>query len=64
LTLSFEEIPKVFDSQPSGFCFIGGFDAPTTAFDHNQDTSFLVLLSPPGSDSEMTVREFGSLDLV
>jgi hypothetical protein len=64
LTLSFEEIPRVFPNQPSGFSFIGGFDAPETAFDHNQDTSFLVLLSPPGSDPSEMVKQFGSLDLV
>jgi hypothetical protein len=63
LTLSFEEIPAVFANQPSGFCFIGGFDAPEKAFDHNEDTSFLVLLSPPGSDSSEMVKQFGSLDL-
>jgi hypothetical protein len=64
LTLSLEEIPTVFANQPSGFCFIGGFDAPATAFDHNKDTSFLVLLSPPGSDPEVMAKQFGSLDLV
>ena len=63
LTLSFEEIPVVFANQPSGFCFIGGFDVPETAFDHNQDTSFLVLLSPPGNDPYEMVKQFGSLDL-
>jgi hypothetical protein len=64
LTLSFEEIPTVFPDQPSGFCFIGGFDAPQTAFDHNQDTSFLVLLSPAGDDPSAIARQFGSVDLL
>ena len=64
LTLSFEEIPKVFPNQPSGFSFIGGFDAPQTAFDHNQDTSFLVLLSPAGDDPSEIARKFGSVDLL
>jgi hypothetical protein len=50
LTLSFEEIPPTFPNQPSGFCFLGGFDAPDPAFDHDQDTGFLVLLSPAGMD--------------
>lgn len=63
LTLSFEEVPTVFLNQPSGFSFIGGFDAPETAFDHNQDTSFLVLLSPAANASEMSTQ-FGSIDLV
>jgi hypothetical protein len=63
LTLSFEEVPRVFSNQPSGFSFIGGFDAPQTAFDHNQDTSFLVLLSPAGDDPSEVARKFGSVDL-
>jgi hypothetical protein len=63
LSLSFEEIPTVFHDQPSGFCFIGGFDAPKTAYDHDQDTSFLVLLSPAGGDLSEIVRQFGSVDL-
>jgi hypothetical protein len=63
LTLSFEDIPTVFLNQPSGFCFLGGFDAPETAFDHTQDTSFLVLLSPAGDDPSAIARQFGSVDL-
>jgi hypothetical protein len=59
LTLSFEEIPAVFPNQSSGFSFIGGFDAPATAFDHNKDTSFLVLLSP----APEATQQFGSVDL-
>jgi hypothetical protein len=64
LTLSFEEVPKVFPNQPSGFSFIGGFDAPQTAFDHNLDTSFLVLMSPAGDDLSEIARKFGSVDLI
>jgi len=59
LTLSFEEVPAVFPNQPSGFSFIGGFDAPETAFDHDKNTSFLVLLSPAAE----AARQFGSVDL-
>jgi hypothetical protein len=59
LTLSFEEVPAVFPNQPSGFSFIGGFDARETAFDHDKDTSFLVLLSP----ATEAARQFGSVDL-
>ncbi len=59
LTLSFEEVPAVFPNQPSGFSFIGGFDAPETAFDHDKDTSFLVLLSPAAE----AAKQFGSVDL-
>jgi hypothetical protein len=63
LTLSFEEIPTVFHNQPSGFCLIGGFDSPETVYDDDQDTSFLVLLSPVGGDLSEIVRRFGSVDL-
>lgn len=62
LTLSFEEVPSVFPNQPSGFSFIGGFDAPETAFDHTKDTSFLVLISPVANLPEATQR-FGTVDL-
>ena len=59
LMLSFEEVPAVFPNQPSGFSLIGGFDAPATAFDHNKDTSFLVLLSP----APEATQQFGCVDL-
>lgn len=62
LTLSFEEVPTVFSNQPSGLSFIGGFDAPETAFDHTKDTSFLVLISPAANLPEATQR-FGTVDL-
>jgi hypothetical protein len=62
LTLSFEKVPSVFPNQPSGFSFIGGFDAPETAFDHTRDTSFLVLISPAANLPEATQR-FGTVDL-
>jgi hypothetical protein len=63
LTISFEELPQVFANQPSGFCLLGGFDAPETAYDHSQDTSFLILLSPAGEDPSEIARKFGSVDL-
>jgi hypothetical protein len=63
LTLSFEENPITFPNQASGFSFVGGFDAPQTAFDHSQDTSFLILLSSPGADPSEIARHFGSVDL-
>lgn len=62
LALSFEEVPSVFPNQTSGFSFIGGFDAPETAFDHTKDTSFLILLSPVSNLPEAADR-FGTLDL-
>lgn len=62
LTLSFEEIPQVFTDQPSGFSFMGGFDRPERAFDHDQETSFLMLISPAGDPDEV-LRKFGSVDL-
>jgi hypothetical protein len=63
LTLSFEEIPPAFSNQPSGFSFMGGFDAPETALDHGKVTSFLLLLSPAPPDTSQIVRQFGSVDL-
>ncbi len=63
LTLSFEEVPQVFPKQRSGFSFIGGFDAPTTAFNHEMDTSFLILLSPASENPSEIVRKYGSVDL-
>lgn len=62
LTLSFEEVSSVFPNQTSGFSFIGGFDEPGRAFDHAQDTSFLVLISPVANLPEATQR-FGTVDL-
>jgi hypothetical protein len=62
LTLSFEEVPSVFPSQPSGFSFIGGFDAPQTAFDHTKNTSFLVLISPATNLPE-AIQRLGTVDL-
>ena len=63
LTVSFEELPQVFANQPSGFCFLGGFDSPETAYDHSKDTSFLILLSPAGEDPAEIARKFGSVDI-
>jgi hypothetical protein len=62
LMLSFEVVPSVFPNQPSGFSFIGAFDAPETALDHTKDTSFLVLISPAANLPEATQR-FGAVDL-
>jgi hypothetical protein len=41
---------------------MGGFDRPERAFDHNQDTSFLMLLSPAGNPAHV-LQKFGSVDL-
>jgi hypothetical protein len=63
LLITYEEIPAIFANQPSGFVFFGGFDSPQIAFDHGKDTSFLMLLSPPGENAADIVKKFGTVDL-
>jgi len=64
LLLSYETTPAVFTNQPSGLFFMGGFDHHDPAFDHSRDTSFLLLVSPAGTDTDEVKAKFGTVEVI
>ncbi len=46
LMLSAERVPQITESQEVFMSFMGGFDPPDVAFNHNVPTSFLMFIYP------------------
>ena len=61
LLLFCEAIPRLDAENDSALIFLGGFDDPKTALNHNKDTSFLAL-SYPTSSYDSLISKLGSVD--
>lgn len=63
LMLSAERMDTICAQQEVFISLLGGFDAPGTAFDHQESTSFLMFIYPSSADIEELTRQFGTIDL-
>jgi hypothetical protein len=63
LLLTCEPVPMIDNSRYSSLTFVGGFDPPEVALDHNLDTSFLALAYPATESYDTLRRRIGCVDL-